>query len=175
MDVRAADVEIAPGGPVQPQADDRVDGDRRDRDGDHQRSADWFGLPDAGKGFPSDHERDDDERRGIDERGEDAHAVVPERHAVMGHQISFEPCRIPRLVCPWVLYYNADLFDRAGLPYPSADWKWADLLAATRRLTRRSEGQYGYLALQQFRIRIQVVAVRAHATSPQSYRAADAR
>jgi ABC-type glycerol-3-phosphate transport system substrate-binding protein len=64
---------------------------------------------------------------------------------------------LPRLFCPWVLYYNCDLFDRAGLPYPSADWRWADLLDATRRLTRRSEGQYGYLALEQFRCRLQYI------------------
>lgn len=64
---------------------------------------------------------------------------------------------VPRFFCPWVLYYNRDLFDQAGLPYPSADWKWADLLEAARRLTRRSEGQYGYLALQSFRCRLQYI------------------
>ena len=29
-----------------------------------------------------------------------------------------------------VLYYNKDLFDAAGLDYPSADWTWADEKAA---------------------------------------------
>jgi len=39
-----------------------------------------------------------------------------------------------------VLYYNKDMFDEAGVPYPDEDWTWADLLDAARRLTRR-QGQ----------------------------------
>jgi len=47
-----------------------------------------------------------------------------------------------------VLFYNKDLFDRAGVAHPSADWTWDDFLQAAKALTRRdADGkavQYGY-------------------------------
>lgn len=33
------------------------------------------------------------------------------------------------------LYYNKDLFDKAGLAYPTDDWTWDDMLEAARKLT----------------------------------------
>ncbi len=48
----------------------------------------------------------------------------------------------------FALYYNKTLFDKAGVPYPNADWDWDDLLSAARKLTRDNDGdgridQYG--------------------------------
>ena len=47
-----------------------------------------------------------------------------------------------------VVFYNKDLFDRAGVAYPGADWTWDDFLKTAKALTRRdSTGravQYGY-------------------------------
>jgi ABC-type glycerol-3-phosphate transport system substrate-binding protein len=34
-----------------------------------------------------------------------------------------------------ILYYNKDLFDKAGVAYPTADWTWDDFLAAAEKLT----------------------------------------
>jgi multiple sugar transport system substrate-binding protein len=34
-----------------------------------------------------------------------------------------------------VLYFNKDLFDKAGLKYPDENWTWDDLLAAAQKLT----------------------------------------
>ncbi len=34
-----------------------------------------------------------------------------------------------------VLYYNRDLFDKAGVDYPNESWTWDDFVAAARRLT----------------------------------------
>lgn len=34
-----------------------------------------------------------------------------------------------------VLYYNKDLFDKAGVAYPDDKWTWDDLLAASEKLT----------------------------------------
>ncbi|MGQ9556226.1 MAG: ABC transporter substrate-binding protein, partial [Anaerolineae bacterium] len=34
-----------------------------------------------------------------------------------------------------VMYYNADLFDKAGLGYPSKDWTWDDVRVAAQALT----------------------------------------
>ena len=42
-----------------------------------------------------------------------------------------------------VLYYNADLFDAAGLDYPTKDWTWADEQAAAEKLTDQATGQWG--------------------------------
>ena len=42
-----------------------------------------------------------------------------------------------------VLYYNKDLFDKAGVGYPNPDWTWDDLVAAGKKLTGR--GKYGFL------------------------------
>ncbi len=42
-----------------------------------------------------------------------------------------------------VLFYNADLFDAAGLDYPTADWTWADEKAAAEKLTDTDAGVWG--------------------------------
>jgi multiple sugar transport system substrate-binding protein len=46
------------------------------------------------------------------------------------------------------VYYNKDLFDRAGIRYPDTSWTWNDFVAAARRLTIDGNGdgqpeQYG--------------------------------
>ena len=42
-----------------------------------------------------------------------------------------------------VLYYNADLFDAAGLDYPTSDWTWADEKKAAEALTDQAAGVWG--------------------------------
>jgi multiple sugar transport system substrate-binding protein len=42
-----------------------------------------------------------------------------------------------------VLYYNEDLFDAAGLDYPSSDWTWEDEKAAAEALTDEAAGVWG--------------------------------
>lgn len=39
------------------------------------------------------------------------------------------------------LYYNQDLFDSAGVPYPAPGWTWDNIIDAARKLTRRSGDQ----------------------------------
>jgi multiple sugar transport system substrate-binding protein len=45
-----------------------------------------------------------------------------------------------------VLFYNKDMFDKAGVAYPTADWTWDDLRAAAKKLTTDVGGkkQYGF-------------------------------
>lgn len=55
---------------------------------------------------------------------------------------------IPQNVSSLVVYYNRDLFDAAGLPYPAAGWTRDDFLAVARALTKDLDGdgridQYG--------------------------------
>ncbi|MFW5691833.1 MAG: extracellular solute-binding protein [Chloroflexota bacterium] len=53
------------------------------------------------------------------------------------------------LYCPpkdfstMALQYNKDLFDAAGLEYPTAEWTWEDLRAAAEALTNEEEGVIG--------------------------------
>lgn len=42
---------------------------------------------------------------------------------------------LPRDVSAFGVYYNADLFDEAGVPYPEAGWTWEDLEAASAAIT----------------------------------------
>ncbi len=42
-----------------------------------------------------------------------------------------------------VLFYNQDLFDAAGVAYPSADWTWADELEAAEALADADAGVWG--------------------------------
>ncbi|WP_433746017.1 ABC transporter substrate-binding protein [Paenibacillus amylolyticus] len=46
-----------------------------------------------------------------------------------------------------VLFYNKDLFDKAGVEYPTKDWTQDDLMAAAQKLTVKENGktvQWGY-------------------------------
>ncbi len=56
---------------------------------------------------------------------------------------------VPRDVAPFAcVFYNKDLFDEAGLPYPADDWNWDDLLRTARALTKKDASgrtiQYGF-------------------------------
>lgn len=42
-----------------------------------------------------------------------------------------------------VLYYNKDLFDKAGVAYPTAEWTWEDVRAAAEKLSNAAEKVYG--------------------------------
>jgi ABC-type glycerol-3-phosphate transport system substrate-binding protein len=54
---------------------------------------------------------------------------------------------LPHEVDVNVLAYNKRLFDAAGLPYPSPEWTWDDVLVAAQRLTRGEAPQQWGLAL----------------------------
>lgn len=56
---------------------------------------------------------------------------------------------IPRDVAPFAcVFYNKELFDQAGVAYPTDDWNWDDLLAKARALTKKDANgritQYGF-------------------------------
>lgn len=48
---------------------------------------------------------------------------------------------LPSTFTPYVMYYNQDIFDREGIPYPQPGWTWEDLRQICRRCTK--EGQWG--------------------------------
>jgi multiple sugar transport system substrate-binding protein len=49
-----------------------------------------------------------------------------------------------------LLFYNKDLFDKAGVDYPTADWTWQDELAAAEKLTDAGAGTWGTFQPIQF-------------------------
>ena len=55
---------------------------------------------------------------------------------------------LPADVTPYVVEYNKDLFDAAGVAYPTIGWTWDDFLEAALALTEGEgeEKQYGYVA-----------------------------
>ncbi len=53
---------------------------------------------------------------------------------------------VPKDVDCIVLAYNKELFDQAGVNYPTDNWSWNDLLAAAEKLTDKEKGIYGFAA-----------------------------
>jgi multiple sugar transport system substrate-binding protein len=53
---------------------------------------------------------------------------------------------IPRDFDTIALFYNKDLFDAAGVEYPTADWTWDDMRAAAEKLTKEDGSQWGYVS-----------------------------
>ncbi len=61
---------------------------------------------------------------------------------------------VPWIANPLMVYYNKDLFDEAGVPYPSAtdNWTWQDFIDTAKKLTvvkkdssNHDYQQYGYI------------------------------
>lgn len=50
---------------------------------------------------------------------------------------------IPKDVDTSAVWYNKDMFDEAGIPYPTADWTWDDFRSIAKQLTKEDGSQYG--------------------------------
>ena len=51
--------------------------------------------------------------------------------------------------CDMIMYfYNKDLFDRFGVPYPTDHWNWQDFFYAAQAITHPEEDIYGYGTFQ---------------------------
>lgn len=51
---------------------------------------------------------------------------------------------LPQEVSPYVVYYNKDMFEAAGLELPTDDWTMDDFYAAAKALTNPDKNVYGY-------------------------------
>ncbi|HCT63043.1 MAG TPA: sugar ABC transporter substrate-binding protein [Erysipelotrichaceae bacterium] len=58
-------------------------------------------------------------------------------------QIAGEQYGLPTKFSNVVLIYNKDLFDQAGVEYPTADWTWEDELAAAEKIRALGDDIYG--------------------------------
>ena len=50
---------------------------------------------------------------------------------------------VPETFSTVVLVYNKDLFDQAGVAYPTEDWTWQDVIQAGEKLTDPAKGVFG--------------------------------
>jgi multiple sugar transport system substrate-binding protein len=57
---------------------------------------------------------------------------------------------LPATFSTVLLYYNADLFDQAGIEYPTADWTWEDARAAAQAIRALGEDIWGVFSPVQF-------------------------
>lgn len=65
--------------------------------------------------------------------------ALREAASINGRQVS-----VPTNCSPIALFYNKDLFDRLGVPYPRDDWTWEAFVDTAKRLTRKRPGGRGY-------------------------------
>ncbi|ETK34074.1 ABC transporter substrate-binding protein [Microbispora sp. ATCC PTA-5024] len=65
--------------------------------------------------------------------GDDLSAYAPRSLQTFGR--NGKQYALPESYSAVLLFYNKDLFDKAKLAYPTADWTWDDELAAARKLT----------------------------------------
>ncbi len=57
---------------------------------------------------------------------------------------------VPNSFSNVLLFYNKDLFDRAGVSYPTNEWKWNDALEAAKKIRALDENIFGYFRPVQF-------------------------
>ena len=59
------------------------------------------------------------------------------------HEADGEFYAVPTKQEIYVVFYNKDLFDAAGIPYPKAPWTWDDMIATAEKLSDPANGIYG--------------------------------
>jgi len=62
---------------------------------------------------------------------------------IQAYQTDGTQYAVPTSFSTVVLYYNKDLFDAAGVSYPTADWTWKDEQAAAEAITDKSKDIWG--------------------------------
>ena len=70
--------------------------------------------------------------------------------ALEAFQLDGMQLALPETFSTVVLFYNKDLFDAAGLSYPTADWTWDDVLVAAQAINDPENGVYGFYSPLQF-------------------------
>lgn len=70
--------------------------------------------------------------------------------ALEAFQYEGEQLALPETFSTVLLFYNADLFDQAGLDYPTAEWTWEDAIAASETITALGDDFWGVFSPVQF-------------------------
>lgn len=85
----------------------------------------------------------DDKLKSSDLKLEDYPKSLIDLYNVKGKQYG-----IPKDWDTTAVWYNKEIFDKAGVAYPKADWTWEDLRNISKKLTDKSKGIYGIAAMQ---------------------------
>ncbi len=64
---------------------------------------------------------------------------------IAGNKYEDKLYALPQEVSPYVVYYNKDLFDEAGVDYPDDNWTQQEFLDTAIELTNAENNQYGFL------------------------------
>lgn len=70
--------------------------------------------------------------------------------ALEAFQYNGEQLALPETFSTVLLFYNADLFDQAGVEYPTAEWTWADATAAAEAIRALGDDTWGLYSPTQF-------------------------
>lgn len=70
--------------------------------------------------------------------------------ALEAFQYEGQQLALPETFSTVLLFYNADLFDQAGIEYPTADWTWDDARAAAEAIRALGDDIYGLYSPVQF-------------------------
>lgn len=60
------------------------------------------------------------------------------------HMWNGELVGLPAIPMGYLIFYNKDIFDKAGVPYPKNDWTIDEFLDAAKKTTNASLQQFGY-------------------------------
>ncbi|MBN9376595.1 MAG: extracellular solute-binding protein, partial [Cellulomonas sp.] len=61
-------------------------------------------------------------------------------NGVKSYEVDGKQYALPYRNDSWVLFYNKDLFDKAGVAIPDGSWTWDDYAAAAKQLTTKLKG-----------------------------------
>lgn len=70
--------------------------------------------------------------------------------ALEAFQYNGEQLALPETFSTVLMFYNADLFDQAGLEYPTAEWTWDDAIAAATAIRALGDDTWGLYSPTQF-------------------------
>lgn len=70
--------------------------------------------------------------------------------ALEAFQYEGEQLALPETFSTVLLFYNADLFDEAGVDYPTAEWTWEDAVAASEAIQALGDDYWGVFSPVQF-------------------------
>lgn len=70
--------------------------------------------------------------------------------ALEAFQYNGQQLALPESFSTVLLFYNADLFDQAGLDYPTAEWTWADAAEAAAAIRALGDDVWGIFSPVQF-------------------------
>ena len=70
--------------------------------------------------------------------------------ALEAFQYDGQQLALPASFSTVLMFYNADLFDQAGIAYPTADWTWDDATAAAQAIRALGEDTWGLYSPTQF-------------------------